>query len=116
MKYEIKNLTTFSKGIGKAVAEDLDLATHELSDYITVRNVKQIAQQFCVYNKHRKKYIANEKILESIVEETRNWILGLQLARECSSGQLECAWDDKRDCMIFWKNEEKGNDAQEETD
>ena len=116
MKYEIKNLTRFSKGIGKAVAEDLDMQTEELADYISVRNVREIAQQFCVYNKHRKKYIASEKILESILEETRNWILGLQLARECSSGELECAWDNERDCMIFWKNKERGNDAQEETD
>ena len=116
MKYEIKNLTTFSKGVGKAVAEDLDIKTNELSDYISVKNVKGIARQFCVYNKHRKKYIASEKILESIVDETRNWILGLQLARECGSNKLECAWDNERDCMIFWKNKERGNDAQEKTD
>ena len=42
MKYEIKNLTTFSKGIGKAVAEDLDIKANELSDYISVKNVKEI--------------------------------------------------------------------------
>ena len=59
-----------------------------------------------------KKYIANEGILDTILEETRNWIVGITLARLASQGQLECAWDVERDCMIFWR----AKNAEEETD
>lgn len=112
MNYEIKNLKAFARKVGKTVAEDLELETSELKDYITIKNVLQLTAQYCMYDKYSKKYVANETILETIIDETRNWIVGLTLARMASQGQLECAWDDKMDCMIFWRPE----NAEEETD
>jgi hypothetical protein len=112
MNYEIKDMRGFAKSIGKTVAEDLQMDKSELKDYITVKNVVEMATQYCIYDKTNKKFIANEGILDTILEETRDWIIGLSLARLSSEGHLECAWDDERECMIFWRPD----NAEEETD
>jgi len=112
MNYEIKDMRGFAKSIGKTVAEDLDMDKSELKDYITVKNVVEMATQYCIYDKTNKKFLANERILDTILEETRDWIIGLSLARLSSEGHLECAWDDERECMIFWRPD----NAEEETD
>jgi len=112
MNYEIKDMRGFAKSVGQTVAKDLDLEKSELKDYISVKNVLQLTAQYCIYDKKTKKYIANEGILDTIIEETRNWIVGITLARLASQGQLECAWDVERDCMIFWR----AKNAEEETD
>lgn len=95
MKKLVKFLaTSTAKGCG------LDLKKDKVKNYINGSNVKQIILQYAKRNKSGDCFI-NQKILSKIQDELTSWILGVILAKSAANDEIDCSWDDNKNCMIF---------------
>lgn len=101
MNYEIKNMMGFCKTIGFTVADEIGMSPKEFKNYIKPSNVRKIAEQYCT-KKGRSYFIEEEKI-DDIYEDTRNWVIGIDLAKLAAQDKLECYWDDDINQMVFQK-------------
>ena len=95
----IKNVNKMSKHIGKDVAKHMGIPLSELKDYIKPKEIRSILQQYCIPQEDR--LMINTLILKKIFQEVNNWVLGIQLCKMASNGQLEACWNDEENCMIF---------------
>tara|TARA_B100001778_G_scaffold302117_1_gene278568 strand:- start:2418 stop:2810 length:393 start_codon:yes stop_codon:yes gene_type:complete len=98
--YVIQDINKFSKNIAKQVAKYAGFSYKELKSYIKVGNVKQIIQNHSSFNQHGNMCI-NEEDAEAACEEIFDWLVGVDLAKLASNGDLDCYWDDEDNCMIF---------------
>jgi hypothetical protein len=96
---KIKNINQMSKQIGRDVAREMSLPLNELSQFIKPKEVRLLIKQYSVYKD--EEYLINTMILNKIFYETKNWILGIQLAKMASEGKLDTFWDDEINCMSF---------------
>ena len=98
--YEIQDINKFSKNIAKAVAKYAGFSYKELRSYIKVANVKQIVEKYSSFNQ-RGNLCIDEDEAEAACEEIFDWLVGVDLAKLASNGDLECYWDDEKNCMVF---------------
>jgi hypothetical protein len=96
---EIKCINKMSKHIGKDVAKNMNIPLSELKEYIKPKEIKSIILQYAVVQ--RGKALLNAFILQKIFKEVNNWILGIQLSKMASKGDLEASWDEEQNCMVF---------------
>lgn len=108
---KIKNLSKFAKFLATTVAKDcgLEIDKVKVNDFITLKNVKGIIRQYAKV-KNEELFI-NTKILLKINDELLSWILGVSLAKAASNGELECYWDDLKNCMMFKKGKINGKET-----
>jgi hypothetical protein len=100
-KYKIKNLEAFSKKMLRLGGEDIGIDADRRSKYINLKNVEGIVKEKAIYKEETDALYITESIAENIIEEISNWLLGVEVAEMCSSGKLECYWDNKQNCMVF---------------
>lgn len=96
---KLKSIKKISKHIGRDVANNMLIPIEEMKDYIKPKEVASIVKQYCIYE--NSSYHINTMILQKIFNEVKNWVLGIQLAKMASKGQLDTIWDDEKNCMIF---------------
>jgi hypothetical protein len=102
---KIKNMKQMSKQIGRDIARDMALPLDELKHLIRPKEVISLIKQYSVYK--NDEYLINTMILNKIFYETKNWILGIQLAKMASEGKLDTFWDDESNCMTFSSSDTK---------
>lgn len=95
----IKNLNKMCKHIGKDIAKSMSIPLSEFGEYIKPKEIKSLLLQYAI--KKNDEYMLNTMILQKIFKEANNWVLGIQLCKLSSSGQLETSWDDEQNCMVF---------------
>jgi hypothetical protein len=96
---KIKNINQMSKHIGKDAAKNMGIPLSELKEFIRPKEIKSILKQYCI--RKEEDYLLNAIILKKVFQEVNNWILGIQLSKLASSGQIDACWDDEQNCMIF---------------
>ena len=96
---QIKCINKMSKHIGKDIARSMNIPLSELKDYIKPKEIKSIILQYAVPK--NDKALINSIILKKILKEVNNWVLGVQLCKMASRGEIETSWDDSQNCMIF---------------
>lgn len=101
MIYEIRNLSAFSRSIGKQVAREGGFTVRELKTYISVKNIKNIVRKYANY-KNEAFYIDEERT-HLVCEEIFDWLTGVNLAKLASEDYLDCWWDSEKNTMIFKK-------------
>jgi hypothetical protein len=104
---KIKNIVKMSKHIGKDVAKNTGIPLNEMSYYIKPKEIRSIIKQYSI-NKHGD-YMLNTLILQKVYQEVNNWVLGIQLSKMASQGQLEAFWDSETNSMTFNTIEGKNN-------
>ncbi|NDB85484.1 MAG: hypothetical protein EB127_22695 [Alphaproteobacteria bacterium] len=95
----IKDINKMSKHIGKDVAKHMNIPLNELKDYIKPKEIRSILQQYCIPKQDQ--LMINTLILKKVFQEVNNWVLGIQLCKMASNGQLEACWNEEENCMIF---------------
>ena len=102
---KIKNLNKFIKYLAVNTAKDCGINTKKdkIKNYINVSNIKQIVTQHAKIDKHGNMMI-NNKIFAKIQDDILEWILGVSLAKAAAKNELECSWDDEKNCMTFKLN------------
>ena len=98
--YEIQDINKISKNIAKAVAKYAGFSYKELRSYIKVANVKQIVEKYSSFNQ-RGNLCIDEEEAQAACEEIFDWLVGVDLAKLASNGDLDCYWDNEQNCMIF---------------
>lgn len=96
---QIKCINKMSKHIGKDIAKNMSIPIKELKDYIKPKEIKSIILQYAVPKDN--KALINSMILKKILKEVNNWVLGVQLCKMASRGEIETCWDEEKNCMSF---------------
>lgn len=99
---KIKSMKRIAKHIGKDIAREMLIPISEMKDYIKPKEVASIVKQYAISKDDN--LLMNRMILQKIFSEVKNWVLGIQLAKMASDGQIETMWDDEQNCMIFKSN------------
>lgn len=99
---KIKDLSKFIKHLAAETAKGcgINIKKEKIKDYITSNNLKQIISQYAESDKDGNLFI-NNKIYSKIQDDVTGWILGVSLAKAAANNELECCWDDEKNCMIF---------------
>jgi hypothetical protein len=97
--YKITNIRGAAKHIGRDVAKVRGIPLKEFGDYIKPREIVSIIKQCSV--KEKDNYLMNTKILDKILQEVHNWVLGVTLSKLASKDMIDTYWDDKQNCMTF---------------
>jgi hypothetical protein len=95
----IKSIKGVAKHIGRDIAKEMMIPIKEMKEYIKPKEIISIIKQYTIYK--NDEYFMNSLILEKIFTEVKNWVLGIQLAKMASSGQMDTMWDEEQNCMIF---------------
>ena len=99
---KIKDLRKFVKYLAINTAKECGINTQKdkIKNYINASNIKQIVAQHAKIDKHGNMMI-NNKIFSKIQDDVLQWILGVSLAKAAAKNELECSWDNEKNCMIF---------------
>jgi len=95
-----------------SLAEEYMGKTKEYSDkdldgITTLSQVESIIAEKSIDIDEESKYIINGDIFEDIFDEVRNLIYQSAMSQLAAKGYIECAWDDKKNKMVFWVDKEK---------
>jgi hypothetical protein len=102
MVYSITNLTGYATDIRRVVAESLDLNVNNLDDYMTVKQVISLLNEYCIGFDSQHYPVINQDINVKIAEDARVWMSNSILAKLAAEDKVECAWDDANNEMVFW--------------
>lgn len=96
---KIKSIKNVAKHIGRDIAKEMMIPIQEMKDYIKPKEIASIIKQYSVYK--NGDYFMNTMILQKVFTETKNWVLGIQLAKMAASDKMDTMWDEEQNCMIF---------------
>jgi hypothetical protein len=101
---KIKDLHRFSRHIGVSALKECGINTskEKLKDYITQHNITEIVTQYAKTN-NKGEYFINNRIFAKIHGSIIDWVVGVSLAKAASEGEIDCYWDNEKNCMMFSK-------------
>lgn len=102
--HKIKHLKKMAKFMAKNVALDCGFSINDLKEYMTVKNAENIIKEYAKKDIEGN-LLVNEEIIEKICFSMSEWLIGVNLAKLAAQDLLNCAWDSKKNCMIFSKKE-----------
>jgi hypothetical protein len=97
--YKITNVKGAAKHLGRDVAKSRGIPLEEFKDYIKPKEIVSIMKQICV--KKNNDYYMNTVILNKLLNEVHNWVLGITLSKMASNNMIETYWDSKANAMTF---------------
>tara|TARA_B100001778_G_scaffold299629_1_gene274551 strand:+ start:374 stop:712 length:339 start_codon:yes stop_codon:yes gene_type:complete len=103
--YTITDLDELSNTIRKHAADSLAERASKstnLDDYITINQISDIIISNSSGKNNEGHYIIDEDIFENIFDDVAEMIYGVGMAKLAADDLVECAWDDKKNKMIFW--------------
>lgn len=107
-KYSIVDLdgyaNTLRDGAAKSFSEEY---TENLDEFISITQVKNLVKKYSLGLDQNDNYIITTKIFNKVFNEVREWLYGVGLAKLAAKGLVDCAWDDKKNEMIFWIADDK---------
>lgn len=96
---KIKSINKIAKHIGKDVANEMLIPIKEMKKYIKPKEIASLIKQYSIHKNDN--YLMNTMILKKIFTETKNWVLGIQLAKMASNGEIDTIWDEEANGMVF---------------
>jgi hypothetical protein len=96
----------------KAITEDYYM--DDLDKYITLDQVKKLVHSNAL-NFVNDNPVIDENTNQKLFEEAVLWIHNSAQISLAAKGELECAWDDEKNEMVFWRpnNESATNNSKE---
>ena len=95
--------------------------TTRLDEYITIPQVCTLIDNNIVGHDDEDRPLIDENGYNTIFEEIRIWLYNASLARLAANDEVQCAWDDELNEMVFWipeaevkkllESEQKASDA-----
>ena len=102
---KIRNLKLFINSIRKNAAMVFPESYYEqIDDLISLSQTENLARQY-IEPGYNNEFILSDKNYNLLCEEIKKWIYNSSLSLVASSGNIECAWDDDSNEMIFWHPE-----------
>ena len=95
--------------------------TTRLDEYITIPQVCTLIDNNIVGHDEKDRPLIDENGYNTIFEEIRVWLYNASLAHLAGNDEVQCAWDDELNEMVFWipeaevkkllESEQKASDA-----
>jgi hypothetical protein len=104
-KYEIEDVTQFSKKLAKSVARDGGYTFKELKEYINVGNVKKIVKKYSKLKNGR--WMTTDENIFAMSSEILDWLLGVETAKLAADDILNCYWSDEKEAFMFSAKDKK---------
>ena len=96
--YRVLNMDFFSDEIRKGVLKNNDLPDDE--EHITNLQVRELSEGLCVPDGDG--YLASDEIVEQIMDQATDIVVGFMLSKMAAAGELETAWDSEKNEAVFW--------------
>lgn len=96
---KITDLKGIAKYVGKDIANEMMIPIKEMKEFIKPSEVASIILQYSICQSGE--YYLNTQILQKVFNETKNWVVGIQLAKLAADGKLQTMWDEENNCMTF---------------
>jgi len=110
--FSITNLNDFAKILRKNAYEQLfhlGILIHlnmtnvkNYDEFITLTEVMKLVSVSGIGLDDDNNIIINEDILEQLINDVSEWICDISLSKLCGANQMDCAWDDVANEMVFW--------------
>lgn len=108
--YAIVNLEGYAREMRDCAAQSLcDDFEDNLDEYINLNQMINLIKSECIGFDDNNRPLLNEDTNEKIYESAVAWINNAGLSKLAAKGLVECAWDDKKNEMIFWANDNTTN-------
>ncbi len=78
----------------------------DLDDYISLDQIVDMIHQYSCGTDDGGMTQITENDIHTIVDDITNTIYQIGLSKLASNGDIECAWDDDTNQMMFWVNNE----------
>ena len=101
--YAITDIRGYRSMIAKAVADDFGAKDPvEVFEYITPKQMEQVIEEECLgHTEEENFFLINEDAHCNILNKVISLVQSSLLSKMAANGQLECAWDEKENDMIF---------------
>jgi hypothetical protein len=104
--YAIKDLNDYAYQLRELSAKSIsENYTENLDDFISLGQLTSLIlekSQGCDENNH---VLIDVDTNEDLFYIVCDWIYGVGLSKLASQNLIECAWDSKQNCMVFWSTE-----------
>lgn len=107
--YVINDLESYANILRNDAADTLNpigdqtqLNTNDLNDFITINQIYSLIDGYALGQDDEGQYLIDAECHDHIIEDIRNWIFNVGLAKLASQGYIECAWDSDINEMVFW--------------
>lgn len=108
--YAITNLDGYVREMRDAAARSFSNDYSDIDSYISINQMINLVKSECIGFDDHNRPLLNEDTNEKIYESTVTWINNMTLAKLAANGYVECAWDDKKNEMVFWANQDISSD------
>ena len=81
-----------------------------LDNYISLGQIRNLIKEYCLGVGEENRPMLNESTNEKIFGETAIWIHNVGLAKLAGNDDIECAWDNDANDMVFWSKESVKNE------
>jgi hypothetical protein len=107
--YVVTNINKFSKAVRKEAVKVLykEIPDSDLDEYVTIKQCSSILKK--VAHKIDGEFYLNEDMYVELIEEIANQIHQSALSKLASQDIIQCAWDDEKEQMVFWVDNDKDN-------
>lgn len=105
--YTIIDIDAYADTIRQEAALELSNGgkTNDIDDFIKVSETISIVADHSLGLDEDGYHIIDSETHSAIMDDVSNWIFNIGLAKLAASNQLECAWDDDSNEMVFWKKD-----------
>lgn len=101
--YSITDIKGFSQtirdGAAKSIAENYN---ENLDEFISIGQIESLVRDKSIGTDDDGLFIITEELFDEIFEYVRETIYQVGLSKLAAKGQIECAWDEDKNEMIFW--------------
>lgn len=104
--YAITNLDGYAREMRDAAARSFSDDCSDVDSYISINQMINLVKSECIGFDDHNRPLLDEHTNEKIYESTVTWMNNINLAKLAADGYVECAWDDKKNEMVFWANPE----------
>lgn len=88
----------------KAAASFSENSKDEIDGFMTVAQAVAMVKENSLGMDEEKRYLIDDKAYEELFEAMKTRIYNAGLSKLAASGHLECAWDEKKNEMVFWSS------------
>lgn len=106
--HAIMNMDKYSAYIRKRAAASISEDYSEnLDEFVTIAQTSGIIVEHCIGKDEDGHYLLDENSHSKLFEAVRTRLFNCGLSKLAADGALECAWDDAKNEMVFWKPGQK---------
>lgn len=101
--YSITDIEGFAQTIRDGAARSIsENYTENLDEFISIGQIMSMVKDISIGIDDDGLFMITEDLFDEIFEHIRETIYQIGLSKLAATGQIECAWDDQKNEMVFW--------------